>query len=50
MFSVDEGDQWFSTFAKFPEKLTFRTPLIHKCTCAYQGEGNVGFYGNFATY
>ena len=42
------GDHFFSTFTKFPEKLTFLTPLIGKGTCAYQGLRNVSFLENFA--
>ena len=41
-------DQSFSTYAKFSEKLKFLTSLIRRCTCAYQGVGNVSFSKNFA--
>ena len=38
----------FSKYATFSEKLTFLTPLIPICTCAYQGVRNVNILENFA--
>ena len=45
---LSERDYPFSTYAKISEKLTFLTPLICTCTCAYQGVRNVTFSENYA--
>ena len=42
------GDHSFSTYAKFPEELTFLTPMIRKRMFEYQGVRNVKFAENFA--
>ena len=46
--SVLERGHPLSTYAKFPEKLTFLTPLIRTRACAYQGVRNVSFSENLA--
>ena len=38
----------FSMYAKFSEKLTFRTPLMYTSMSAYQGVRNASFSENFA--
>ena len=40
----------FSLYGKLFEKLKFSYPLIHTCTCEYQGVRNVSFSENLLTY
>ena len=45
-----KGDNLFSTYAKFFEKLTFLTPLIRTYACVHQGIKNVSFSKILRTY